>query len=240
MTPAGARPTDDPQAAAPQAPVAGAQREASTAAGARRETPAPDKSADSGLDQVARPAPDQAVGSGPDQAVGSGSEQAAGPGSAVAEDGSQVAGGKARAPWRGWDQVIRVAGVVIAVVAAFLSGVFEVLLSTLRAGDLVTVWRGDPIGSGSGPLLGVSVLLAVAGNLGIAWFAVGTTGRRWALGPPWALWTLLMLFAAGVRTHEGDYLLSGDNWVALVMILVGSLAFAIYAYRMILRGVPRP
>jgi hypothetical protein len=219
MTPAGARPTDDPQAAAPQAPVAGAQREAATAAGAQRGALEPDKA----------PGPDNAVGTGPDVVAGAESE--------VPAAGS---GGKARAPWRGWDPVIRVAGVVIAVVAAFLSGVFEVLLSTLRTGDLVTVWRGDPIGSGSGPLVGVSVLLAIAGNLGIAWFAVGTTGRRWALGPPWALWTLLMLFAAGVRTHEGDYLLSGDNWVALAMILVGSLSFAIYAYRMILKGIARP
>lgn len=196
MTPAGARPTDDPQSAAQPAPVAGAQREASTAADAQGETPAP------------------------------------------AADGEP--GAAARVPWRGWDPAIRVAGVVVSIVAAFLSGVLEVLLSTLRAGDVVTIWRGDPIGSGSGPLLGVSVLLAIAANLGIAWFAVGTTRRRWALGPPWALWTLLMLYAAGVRTHEGDYLLSGDNWVALGMILAGSLAFAIYSYRMILQGIARP
>jgi hypothetical protein len=48
-----------------------------------------------------------------------------------------------------------------------------------------------------------------------------------------------MLFAAGVRTSEGDYLLGGDNWVALLMILVGSLSYAVYSYRMILRRVPR-
>ena len=59
--------------------------------------------------------------------------------------------------------------------------------------------------------------------------------RRWALAPPWALWTLMMLLAAGVRTSEGDYLLSGNDWVGLVMILVGSLTFAVYSYRMILR-----
>ena len=115
----------------------------------------------------------------------------------------------------------------------------EILLTTLRWGDLSTVWKGDPIGSGSGPLLGVSILLAVVANYGIAWFAVSTTGRRWALGPPWALWTLMMLFAAGVRTHEGDYLLGGEDWIALVMILVGSLTFAVYSYRMILRRITR-
>ena len=44
-----------------------------------------------------------------------------------------------------------------------------------------------------------------------------------------------MLVAAEVRTNEGDYLLVGGDWVALVMVLVGSLTFAVYAYRVILR-----
>jgi hypothetical protein len=48
-----------------------------------------------------------------------------------------------------------------------------------------------------------------------------------------------MLIAAGVRTSEGDYLVSGDNWVALVMILLGSLTFAVYAYRMIMKRIVR-
>ena len=48
-----------------------------------------------------------------------------------------------------------------------------------------------------------------------------------------------IFFAAGVRTDEGDYLLAGDNWVGLLMILAGSLSFALYAYRMILTGLPR-
>jgi hypothetical protein len=109
----------------------------------------------------------------------------------------------------------------------------------MRAGDLTGIWHGAAIGSGSGPLLGVSILLAAVLNYVIAWFAVRTTGRRWALAPPWALWTMMMLFAAGVRTGEGDYLLGGDDWVGLVMILLGSLTYAVYSYRMILRRVTR-
>jgi hypothetical protein len=144
-----------------------------------------------------------------------------------------------REPWRGWEPITRVAGVAIAVIAALVSGLLELILSTLRAGDLITVWRGDAIGTGGGPLLGLSILLAGVVNYAIAWFAVTTTGRKWAIGPPWALWTLIMLFAAGVRTYEGDYLLGGDNWVALIMILVGSLSYAVYSYRMILKRVPR-
>jgi hypothetical protein len=144
-------------------------------------------------------------------------------------------GGKAGPGWSGWEPLIRVGGVLVSVVAAIVTGVLELLLTTLRAGDVVTIWKGDAIGSGGGPPIGLSILLAAVANYGIAWFAVSTTGRRWALAPPWALWTLMMLLAAGVRTSEGDYLLSGDDWVGLVMILVGSLTFAVYSYRMILR-----
>jgi hypothetical protein len=64
---------------------------------------------------------------------------------------------------------------------------------------------------------------------------VQTAGRRWAVGVPWVLWTVVMLFAAGAKTAEGDYLISGNDWIALVMILVGSLSFAVYAYRLIVR-----
>jgi hypothetical protein len=139
----------------------------------------------------------------------------------------------------GLDRLILVGGLVVAILATFFSGVLELFLTPLRWGDLTTIWRGDAIGSGDGPLLGLSILLAAVGNYAIAWFAVGTTGRRWALGPPWALWTLTMLLAAGVRTHEGDYLLAGNDWIGLAMILVGSLTFAVYSYRMILQRLPR-
>ena len=139
-----------------------------------------------------------------------------------------------------WEPVIVVGGLVVAILAAFFSGVLELFLTPLRWGDLTTIWRGDAIGSGHGPLLGLSILLAAVGNYAIAWFAVSTTGgRRWALGPPWALWTLMMLLAAGVRTNEGDYLLAGNDWIGLAMILVGSLTFAVYSYQMILQRLPK-
>jgi hypothetical protein len=123
---------------------------------------------------------------------------------------------------RALDTLIKVAGVVIAIVAAVLSGFLEIFLAPLRAGGV--------------PLC-VAILMAAVANYAIAWFAHTTVGRRWAVAPPWVIWTLLMLFAAGVRTTEGDYLIAGDNYVALVMILVGSLTFAVYAYRMILKPV---
>jgi hypothetical protein len=148
-------------------------------------------------------------------------------------------GGPARRSRAVWEPVVRVAGLVISVLAAVVSGAFELQLTPLRAGDVVSVWRGVAVGSGHGPLLGLSILLAAGLNYAIAWFAVGTTGRRWAIGPAWAVWTLLMMLAAGTRTAEGDHLLAGDDWVALAAILAGSLSFAVFAYRMILRPVPR-
>lgn len=124
---------------------------------------------------------------------------------------------------RGLDRTIRIAGVVISVLAAIVTGALEIFSTQLRIG---------------GVLVGVSILAALVANPAIAWFAVTTTGRRWALGPPWIVWTIVMLGAAGIRTDEGDYLISGSDWVALVMILVGSLAFAVYSYRMILSSRP--
>jgi hypothetical protein len=124
---------------------------------------------------------------------------------------------------RALDRALRAAGLVISLLATVLTAALELFLTPLRLG-------GVPVG--------VSVILAAVANPAIAWFAVTTTERRWALGPPWALWTLLMLAASGYRTNEGDYLIGGDDWIALVMILVGSLAFALYAYRMILGGRP--
>jgi hypothetical protein len=118
------------------------------------------------------------------------------------------------------EPAMRAAGVLVVLVATVVTAVAELCLTPVRV-------AGVPIG--------VAVPFAAVANWGLAWFAVTTTGRRWTLGLPWVLWTALMFFAAGARTREGDYLLGGTDWIALVMILAGSLAFAVYAYRAILR-----
>jgi hypothetical protein len=228
MSRPGARPADERHASAPAQPT-GDPRPATTQSKGGQSR---------GGQSKARPQP-----GGQDRSVSGTSEQPpTAPAGAAGEGVDSVGGGGdesvAEPSWGGWERLILVFGVVMSVLAAFVTGVVELLLTTLRAGDFVSVFKGDPIGSGGGPLIGLSVLLAIVGNLGIAWFAVTTTGRRWALGPPWALWTLLMLFASGVRTPEGDYLLSGTNYVALAMILIGSLAYAIYTYRLILKRIP--
>ena len=218
----------------PAAPVGSASSDAAPVGDAASTGSASSGSASSGSASSGSPSGGPTAGSSADAAADVSADPKADTASDVVASGVTA---PRRAPWAGWDPTIRVAGVVISIVAAFVSGVFELLLTTLRAGDFGTVWRGDAIGSGGGPLIPVSILLAVVLNYGIAWFAVSTTRRRWALGPPWALWTLMMLAASGIRTTEGDYLLGGTNWVALVMILVGSLTFAVYSYRMILKRV---
>ncbi len=124
----------------------------------------------------------------------------------------------------GFDVALRWFGGILSIVLALLSGVLELFLAPLRV---------------AGVLVGVSALAAVVLNVALAWYAVRVVGRRWAIALPWAAWTLLMFAAAGVRTHEGDYLLAGDNWVGMVVILVGSIAFAGFTYRKIVEGALR-
>ncbi|MEV6487208.1 hypothetical protein AB0M20_01020 [Actinoplanes sp. NPDC051633] len=119
--------------------------------------------------------------------------------------------------------IVRALGVLVSAVATLVTALVELYLTPLRL-------AGVPIG--------VAVVFAAVANWALAWFAVHTTGRRRAAAVPWVLWTVLMLFAAGTRTTEGDYLIGGNDWVALIMILVGSLSFAVYAYRLIMRRRP--
>lgn len=137
------------------------------------------------------------------------------------------------------DCILRVTGLGVALLATLITAFVELELSALRTGAIRAMLDGDSPWAGTGAPLPVAVPLTVVANLAIAWFAVTTTGRRWAAGPPWALWTLFMLGAAGTRTSEGDYLVGGTNWVALATILAGSLTFAWFAYRMILAPVTK-
>lgn len=115
------------------------------------------------------------------------------------------------------DRALRVLAGLLAGVAAVLSGVLELLLATVRVG---------------GHLIGVSVLLAVVVNAALSWFAHRAVGAGWAVAIPAVAWFGLMVVAAD-RTAEGDVLLAG-NWVGLVMIVAGSMAFAVVGFRLIL------
>lgn len=119
---------------------------------------------------------------------------------------------------------LRTVGGVVAVVAAVLSAVLELLLATVRVG---------------GHLVGASVLLAIAGNVLVSWFAIRAVGARWAMTLPAAAWFAVMVLAAG-GTTEGDILLAGDNWVGFAVIFTGAIAFAVLAFRMILAQPAQP
>ncbi|BCB85157.1 hypothetical protein Psuf_024700 [Phytohabitans suffuscus] len=123
------------------------------------------------------------------------------------------------------------AGGVIAVVAALVTALAELIIAPLRLG---------------GHLIGVAVIATVAANLALGWFAYTTVGRKWAVALPAAAWLVLMVTASG-RTTEGDLLLvgpqgdaviDGNSWVGVVMILVGSIAFAVVGFRLMLAQPP--
>jgi hypothetical protein len=129
------------------------------------------------------------------------------------------------------DKALRVAGGVIAVLAAVLTAVLELLLTALRIG---------------GELVGISVVVAVAGNLVLGWFAYTTVGRKWAIALPATAWLVVMLIASG-RTAEGDLLLvgpsggkviDGNSWVGITMIFAGAIAYAMTAFRLMLMPPP--
>jgi hypothetical protein len=128
---------------------------------------------------------------------------------------------------------LRVAGGVIAVVAALVTALAELMIAPLRLG---------------GHLIGVAVIATVVGNVALGWFAYTTVGRKWAVALPAGAWLVLMVTASG-RTTEGDLLLvgpqgdavvDGNSWVGVVMILAGSIAFAVIGFRLMLAQPPYP
>ncbi len=121
------------------------------------------------------------------------------------------------------DRGLRSAGGLVAVVGGAVTAVLELLLAPLRIG-------GYPIG--------VAVLVAVAANIALSWFAIETVGRRWAVALPALPWVVIMVAAAD-RTAEGDVLLVG-NWVGLTLVVAGAMTFAVVAFRSIVAPPPGP
>ncbi|WP_204033638.1 hypothetical protein [Micromonospora qiuiae] len=125
---------------------------------------------------------------------------------------------------RRWvDLGLRTAGGLVAVVAAAVTAVLELLLAPLRIGGYLT---------------GVAVLVAVVANIALSWFAVEAVGRRWAVALPALPWVVIMVVAAD-RTAEGDVLLVG-NWVGLTLVVAGAMTFAVVAFRSIVAPPPGP
>jgi hypothetical protein len=123
------------------------------------------------------------------------------------------------APWLRWADIgMRVAGFVVALGLTVLTAAFEVFLSALY-------WNEHR--------LPVSAVAAVVVNVALIWFTVFVTGRRLAVAPVAVLWVVMMVMASS-RKSEGDLLLTDNNWVGIVTMLVGSLTFAVAGYRLVL------
>jgi hypothetical protein len=139
-----------------------------------------------------------------------------GPGSGGAGSADAGSAGRARAE----DLVLRVAGTVAGLLLGFLTALWEIFLSPLYAGRVP---------------LPVSPILAVLTSLGLVWFTRRVTGRNGLALLPGVVWFGTMVVAAN-RTHEGDVLLPGNDYMGLIAILLGCAAWGLAGYRMVLAG----
>ena len=123
---------------------------------------------------------------------------------------------------RAVDIALRVAGTAAGLLLAFLTELWEIFLSPLYAGRVP---------------LPVSPILAVLTSIGLVWFTRRVTGRNGLALLPGVVWFGTMVVAAN-RTHEGDVLLPGNDYMGLIAILLGCAAWGLAGYRMVLAGRP--
>jgi hypothetical protein len=113
-------------------------------------------------------------------------------------------------PRRLADLALAVTGLLLSVLLAAGSAIWETLATGYRLGPVRAPW---------------AVIAAVLGNLFLIWFARVTVARRWAMLVPALTWTLTMgAFAVGGR--GGDVLLP-NNWVGYLTFLGGLAAYAV-------------
>lgn len=130
------------------------------------------------------------------------------------------------------ERLLRAWGLVVAAGLGAVSAAYEAFLTPLMlrwtsGGQLHTL------------RLPVALAVAVAGNLALVWFAYTVVGRVAGAFAPAAAWTLAMV-AAAKQTDAGDLVLTGNNWVGLVTMLVGVLAYAGGVYWLVLRTAVAP
>jgi hypothetical protein len=124
--------------------------------------------------------------------------------------------------WLGW---------VVVLGLAFASSVWEAFLT-----PLAVQWTSG--GHTHFVRLPVALVGAVAGNAALTWFTREMTGRVLTVLAPFAVWTVPMLLAS-TRTREGDLILTSGNWVSLGTMFAGGLTFAVAAYWLAVRSLPR-
>ncbi|MFU8871944.1 hypothetical protein [Micromonospora sp. SL4-19] len=130
------------------------------------------------------------------------------------------------------DVALRVAGGVVAFWAGALAALLDLIFATW-AWEVVKGLHGGPAKAVVGIVLGVGGIAAVVVlTVLLSWFARTAVGTRWA-GALAALPWVVVAFAGGVRTTEGDLALSGDNVIGLGMIMAGAITFAVMGFRQI-------
>lgn len=121
------------------------------------------------------------------------------------------------------ESALKGVGIVIVVLLAAATALYEVLYSPLRAGAT---------------RIPLSLVLAVVLNPLLALGAYWTTGKRLLALLPGLAWCLVF-FVGATKTREGDLLLTDNNWVGLVTLLAGPVAFAVAVFVPIMRDQQR-
>jgi hypothetical protein len=118
----------------------------------------------------------------------------------------------------------RVGGTLVGVGFGAMSGFWAALLT-----PLYVVIGGAVI------RLPVAALVVFVANVAIFLFTRYVTGSTALALIPAVSW-LIVIGAAGRTKSEGDLLITGSNWVGIVTILVGALAWAAGPYVSVIRG----
>jgi len=118
--------------------------------------------------------------------------------------------------------LLRIAGTVVGLLLAFLTALWTIFASPLRAG-------GVP--------LPVSPVLAILAGIGLVWFTRRVTGHNGLALLPGVVWFGTMVVAAS-KTGEGDLLMPSNDYMGLVAILLGCAAWGLAGYRIVLSGRP--
>jgi hypothetical protein len=119
------------------------------------------------------------------------------------------------------DVLLRLAGTLLALAGGVVGAALAVLLVPLRVGSF-----GWPDGGVAAIRLPVAIVLAVAGNFFLVWFARHATGVRWAALLPGLGWFAVIVIALRTTT-EGDRLLVPDDWVATLTLFGGTITLVI-------------
>lgn len=115
---------------------------------------------------------------------------------------------------------VRVGGAVVAIWGGLLLAIYGAFLTPVRVGTV---------------LVPVSVVLAIAGNAVLAWFAYHTTNSRVVGVLPGVVWVIVS-FVWSTPTREGDLVLV-NTWVSTLYLFLGVAPTVVFAYRWF---APRP